>query len=512
MNLLIQPKKVVELRRVSTEEQSHDGKAGLLRQRHLNQLTANAHSLEIVHEVEIVDVSGSNVLRSSKMLHLFELIRLPSISGIVVSDIDRIHRPDRYADLALLQEFADSNTLIYTPESVLDPNTNDGFLMILMRSGMAGVDRRIIRDRMWRAKEELRKQGYCPQSKITLPTGVDYDREAQEYGYNESSIKVKNAFQLILNEGLTNLNEIARRTNINNRTLANILRNPIYCGIRRYDKKRGKERYPSEDGRQSELKKIPREKDEIIEVIARGLKGKELISKDDFERVQIILREKRSLYVQSRNISPRFTYSGLLYCSFCQRQYYSYSGRRRVSNTGDYYYCKSKHYKIKAKCPSKWLNKKRIEGIIDKYVSSKMMNPEFLLNISNSVTQKNKIVETSEVDLFEKELVLLEKRRKKAYDLLINSDLDSNRLLNTCKELDNEYESLQNKLSKAKVSTKRKQLLPSAEQITQIIQTLVGYEFLSIEDKKKVVNKTVKKIILRDYVIKNIELKFQQLY
>jgi len=57
-------KRVIELIRVSTEEQAAEDRAGIPAQRDANRRTARTYGLTIVRSIEIVDVSGAAVLSS----------------------------------------------------------------------------------------------------------------------------------------------------------------------------------------------------------------------------------------------------------------------------------------------------------------------------------------------------------------------------------------------------------------------------------------------------------------
>ena len=74
-------KKVIQLIRVSTEGQAGDDRAGIQAQRETNARTARTYGLEVVKTIEIVDVSGSDVLASPAMQHLLDQIKSPEIHG-----------------------------------------------------------------------------------------------------------------------------------------------------------------------------------------------------------------------------------------------------------------------------------------------------------------------------------------------------------------------------------------------------------------------------------------------
>ena len=80
-------KNVVELIRVSTEQQAGEDRAGIPAQREANRRTATIYGLHIVRSIEIIDVSGASVLKSPEMQDLLRLMESPDIHGVVTSVI-----------------------------------------------------------------------------------------------------------------------------------------------------------------------------------------------------------------------------------------------------------------------------------------------------------------------------------------------------------------------------------------------------------------------------------------
>src|SRR5438552_3345340 len=121
-------KKVIELIRVSTEGQAASDRASIPAQRAINRRTALAYGLEIVRSIEIVDVSGAVVMLSPEMQELIKLIANPEILGVVAREFSRLMRPEDFTDYALLQRFAETNTVLYLPEGPIDFASKTGRL------------------------------------------------------------------------------------------------------------------------------------------------------------------------------------------------------------------------------------------------------------------------------------------------------------------------------------------------------------------------------------------------
>jgi DNA invertase Pin-like site-specific DNA recombinase len=111
------------------------------------------------------------------MQEMMRLMVSPEIHGVVAREFSRLMRPENFSDYALLQAFADTKTVLYLPDGPIDLSSKSGRLMGTLRAAMAGLERTEILERIWTAKEEKRRAGKMPQSEITLPFGVGYDRK-----------------------------------------------------------------------------------------------------------------------------------------------------------------------------------------------------------------------------------------------------------------------------------------------------------------------------------------------
>ena len=258
--------KAVEILRVSTQEQSGDDRAGLPRQQEANRQTIQKHELTLIKTIQIIDVSGTSVLHTPEIQSVIQMMHSGQIGAVVVADWDRLIRLDNFNDFALLQHFKETNTHIYLPDQVIDLNTQSGFLIGGFQSIISGNELTQIKKRMLAAKEVKRKKGEHPNSNITLPTGVSYNREEKKFYYNDDSAKIKLLFHMFCHEGIRNYCELERQTGLKHRTIANLLKNEIYIGYRSYTEKRGSEKIIGRDGRQTDRPKVKRSPNEIIKV------------------------------------------------------------------------------------------------------------------------------------------------------------------------------------------------------------------------------------------------------
>ena len=159
-------KLVIGLIRVSTQAQAGDDRGGIPAQREINRRTAKNFDLEIVRTIEIVDVSGALVLASPEMHELLRLIESPDIDGVVTKEFSRLIRPDKFTDLALLETFIETKTILFLPDGPVDLSSKNGRFMGTIRAAFAGLERSEILDRMQDAKEAIRRAGKHPGGQV----------------------------------------------------------------------------------------------------------------------------------------------------------------------------------------------------------------------------------------------------------------------------------------------------------------------------------------------------------
>jgi DNA invertase Pin-like site-specific DNA recombinase len=372
-------KRVIELIRVSTEQQAASDRASIPAQRAVNARTCSQYGLEVVRSIEVTDVSGASVLLAPEIQELVRLIQSPEIHGVVAREFSRLIRPENFADYALLQAFVDSKTVLYLPDGPMDLSSKTGRLMGSIRAAIAGLERTEILERVWSAKEEKRRRGELAQSPIVLPFGVGYEQE-HGFFYKPEAEKVREAFRLFL-AGQQNYSKLAELVGVTPRGMHVILRNPIWTGWRVIDRKRDSSaagRYPTVNGRQSDRRKVKRAVEEIIRV---QVIAEPLLSEAEFKAVQQIMDRKQSKHWRSQeNIKRRFTYNGFLTCSTCGDIVHTALARR------DYYVCKGR--RTAHKCQTKYMRREKLEAVLDGVFGTCLASPAFVRQCVTELKQR----------------------------------------------------------------------------------------------------------------------------
>lgn len=371
--------KVIAIYRVSTEEQAAKDRAGLDRQKEAVARVVAVHDLDVISEIELAGVSGTNVGSSPQFREMLRKVGSREIDGVVVSSLDRLARPDTFESMSVLDNFKDAKALIYAEGEVLDLATKEGRMTAQIKLAFHGYDRSNIVERSASAKEIKRRKGECPGPMSIVPLGVAYDRKTNTWSYTQEIQTVRRAFRLFDIDKVTNLTQLAKQVGLQRNTLAKILRNPIYKGWRVYDQKRGEEKHvvknprtplkPNETVRFCR-KKVQRDEKDIIRV---QVIKEPAVDPETFDRVQTTLSDNRCTF-QREYIPTEINLAvGIGHCAHCGRKLYPSSGKRKDRNSIGYYICANNHYTNKAKgqvCIQPNVPKEVIDSVLAEFAAT----------------------------------------------------------------------------------------------------------------------------------------------
>ncbi|HEX6501596.1 MAG TPA: recombinase family protein [Terriglobales bacterium] len=485
-------KNVIELIRVSTEGQAAADRASIPAQRTVNRRTCAQYGLQIVKSIEIADVSGVSVLLAPEIQDLLRLMQSPDIEGVVTREFSRLMRPENYSDYALLQAFADTDTLLFLPEGPIDFGTKSGRLMGTIRAAIAGLERTEILERSWAAKEEKRRRGALAQSHVVLPYGVGYSEE-DGFFYKSEALRVRDAFNEVL-KGNHNYRRLSQSLGVTPRGCHLILRNSIYTGWRVIDKRRdpsGSGRYPSKNGRQSDRRKIARRPEEVIRI---KVISQPLISEADFQAVQQIMDQKQVRHWRCQpNVQHRFTYNGFLTCACCGAVVHTAWAR------GDYYACSGR--RVKHTCKTKYMGRQKLECILDDLFARRLSDPEFIGRCVESwrtITCEQDSEEHAKC--LRQDAKTLQQKRQRVIDLFVEgviTAVDRDRRLAT---IDQDLEISRNFADRGPGTEM------SVDTVVKAFSPLHEWEFWSRDEKRAVLSSLAPQIVVADYEVKSLGL------
>jgi DNA invertase Pin-like site-specific DNA recombinase len=498
-------KSVIELIRVSTEQQAGEDRAGIPSQRDINRRTAHIYGLTIVKSIEIIDVSGAAVLSSPQMQGLLRMMESPEIHGVVTKEFSRLMRPEKFTDYALLQQFIDTETVLYLPDGPIDLASKSGRLLGTIRAALAGLERREIIERMNDAKESMRRAGKHAGGESTLPYGVAYSSKAG-WSYTADAEKVRTAFRLFLS-GETSYMVLSQKLHIPRTNVRFILENPIYTGWRVYREKRDPSAigYVSRPGgRQGYRRKIQRSPDEVIRV--RVLDA--IVSEVDFNRAQHIIGLKKQKHWRSyAEASNRYTYNGFLTCGDCASPLYTHTSK------DEFYVCKSRNTRearLRAThglvpCSNPYMLRKKLEPKIDFLLGEKLREPEFL---SRVVDEFNAGIHATATAVTERiaidgKLADLATKRQRILEAFFDGAIDKEERDSRIAHTDME------------VSAFRQTLLDSTPAVSELkieadfegaLEPFAEWEFLERDEKRALLAVLCPEIRVERYVVKSLML------
>ena len=486
-------KKVIELIRVSTDQQAASDRASIPAQRTVNRRTCLQFGLEIVRSIEIADVSGASVLLAPEIQELIRLMQSPDISGVVAREFSRLMRPEHFADYALLQAFVDSQSVLYLPEGPIDLNNKTGRLMGTIRAAIAGLERTEILERVWSAKEEKRRRGELAQSQIVLPFGVGYE-EGRGFYYKPAAERVREAYRQFL-AGNQSYAGLANIVGVTPRGMHLILRNPIWTGWRVINKKRDTSaagRYPSVNGRQADRRKIARAPEDVIRIRVIDVP---LISEPEFEAVQRIMDTKQRRHWRSQtHYEHRFTYCGFLTCSVCGEIIHTALARR------DYYACRGR--RLAHTCQSKYMRREKLESVLNGLFSQHLSNPAFLERCVENLQERSAQANSSaRIQTLTGHIKALTGKRERVIDGFVEGVIGR-------EERDRRLSAVDHDIQVAEDILMREAPVVSLDtaKLVEAFIPLAEWEYWSRDQKRMVLSAIVPDIRVADYKVESLGL------
>ncbi len=398
--------------RVSTAGQALDGRAGLARQRFVCEQVVKSNNLECVETLELCDVSGTAVLQNPQIQRLLRLISEKEIDGIVASDLDRVLRPGDPSDYQLFKYFQDADATIWTSGANYRLSNKDGMFMGVVRSAVGEMERRIMLERAAGAKEAKRKQGRNPNSYVTLPLGVSYDRKAEKYFYNDQISRIQDLFRLF-DEGERCYSQLERITGIQKTSVKNLLQNRLFIGERCITEKRGPTRLSK--GGVTYRSKIKRADSEIIEVKVIETPAVPL---EVFERVQAHLAVANFNNLKKTPGANVSLASGIAFCGYCGRQLWLQTKTNKNGIKRRYMQCRANTIPKLDRvppCPQSHLRQDQADQAISELITGMLNDPKILGSlIEDALTRNNQtIVQYPQPEGIEGKLTELRKKSER---------------------------------------------------------------------------------------------------
>lgn len=432
--------------RVSTDRQADKGYS-LSEQEKRIKAFCNSRDWDLIKVYKDPGFTGSNLERPG-LQKLIEEIDAYDI--VLVNKLDRLSRSQKDTLYLIQDVFAPHNCNFVSIEESFDTTTALGIAMVGILSAFAQLERSQIKERLKMGKEGRKKKGLWHGGHY-IPIGYDYvDGQLK---INDEAEQVKLIFQMFLNGA--SIRSIARHLNQNYTTrytswnyvgtVRRVLANPVYIGM------------------------------------VGEYKGQHepIIDKDTFEKVQVILDERKR---GGKTPTGKHLLTGMIFCGYCGARVGAVvTFNKKFQKKYSYYRCgcvdRQQLDKYKASCE---LTPKREEEI-DNAVISEILK----INPSDIVIKQdtpNIIDNSSEIEKIDKQI-------KRLINLYAICGEDVEELAQKIKALKEKKLSLQ-KLPKKPQKAKKEHILESLNLAKTVL--IDG----TVEDKRKIADALISSVYL----------------
>ena len=358
-----------------------------------------------------------------------EFQRMIEDSNTKAFDIVLVHKLDRFArnrnDSILYRVHLKRNDIVL--KSVIENLDPDAPESIILESVIEGFNEYYSRNLAREVEKGKKENAYkCLHTGGIPPLGYDVDKTTLKLSMNESEAKIiRTVFSMFLNgcgysEILTKLNingyKTKRGESFSKTSINGILKNEKYTGVYIYNKSASK----SLDGKRNGHKyKDP------SEIIRKEGGLPQIVSKEDFDKVQEILSQRRKNGAKN-TAKETYLLSGKIKCGVCGSSYTGNS-RQATATRKKYvdYRCNKKCSKVK--CTNKGINRDAIEQYVLDRLSDIVFNPKIIPQVvkryKEYLSERNKGLKSEKTRL-EQRLTELNKEIDIIAELLIKNSSD----------------------------------------------------------------------------------------
>jgi DNA invertase Pin-like site-specific DNA recombinase len=208
---------------------------------------AEREGLEVKWFIELAGIKGARVRGTKQMKELIRLITVEGCRDVVMKEISRLMRADKFSDYDIIDVFKKYGVRVHLPQKSFDLSISMevAFFQFLLMN--AAQEKEVLKERTYGKRIWMQNEGMCASGRTTLGLGIGYDRDGSVTGYedvyypitdnghgiNEADLALR-VFQLFTS-GETCFRTIAQKTGISYNSIGPILENTSYHGYRTYD-------------------------------------------------------------------------------------------------------------------------------------------------------------------------------------------------------------------------------------------------------------------------------------
>jgi hypothetical protein len=183
-----------------------------------------------------------------------------------------------------------------------------------------------------------------------------------------------------------------------------------------------------------------------------------IIDRDEFNRVQGMLKERTPVKIHPRRTASRFLLSGLARCSYCGK---ALIGRDAKSGKFSYYVCGTLEKRGAGSCRSRYLNSRKFEGLVIDKIKEHILTEEHLTKLVYLVNEQMDDASREyqeELKLISREEDSISTRLDKLYDAVETGKINLDDLTPRIRELRSRQEKLLARQSELEVAMSDKRV------------------------------------------------------
>jgi len=485
-------KNVIVLVRVSTPNQAAVDKAGVQAQRDACDKLVTFNTLKPRWPIDIIGVSGSDVMYCPEMVRIQEIVRSGECYGVVTREVSRMLRPENF-EFQIFQILQENGCRVFTELGNYNLSNPLDVMQLTLLAGMSGLEKAQMYLRMNGGKEVKRKEGRFCLPKSSLGMGILLSKD-RRLSYDHDVIgRVVLLYELFA-DGEMNLRELSRKTGIGPQKIIRILRNPLYIGwwviekmpdytapIRR-NKKGRRLRRP--------LTERPAESVYRHKVIEHGA-----VPEDLWNQVQRMLDTKKAMHWKHAKGEDRFLFRGLLFCGKCGQPMTTkvHNNGRDGDPTREYYICrhgqgqgmyrKDGYSYRKATCGGRGLERGKLEALLHTVIKTQLNDESFLAKLIDAQEQTARRIDNrAKIASMKHDLERLVSSRARVKELYIQLVITRDEFNERFAVLGEQERTLHRELSKLKPV--REQV--SADYLSKVLQPFKQWGNLAPQEKRAI--------------------------
>lgn len=463
--------------------------------------------------------SGAYSYIRNEMRELRDDIENGKIRGIITKEISRTSR-DIMDILELKRSLADNGAFFISIKEGYDSRTDDDEFLLVIHAGLAQKERKTTSSRVKITQLMKAREGKTNVPSPAFGYKLSEDRQYIVVDHEKAKIYrfIVDKFlegwgQLKISKWLNKEGIPAKRGGKwNTNSIKTILTNPVYLGISIYNAT------TLVRDSQGKRKRVVRPEEEWI--IREGT-HEPLITREEFEKIQDIIKERKEKDTKEWSCEKKYLLSGLLFCDVCKGKIFgckTVDKKRRAKDTDEpyvfYSYVDQNRYSM-CDTKTKYWNMKKVDEMVlyeikkifaDKsLIEERIRSKQYLYN-------KNLIDEKAEREKLHESLYRINSAIRKQQGAFENDIISLDEYRTRMSELREQKKEIAIKLE---VLDKKLERVDSIEERfreikDKVIAIINNIDRLDFETKVALLKRLIKRIYLKqDYTIK-IEFTFEE--